>query len=572
MTSVSVLAIDLGTSGVAAARRDGTGTPALVELDGALQLPAVVAWEDEAPYCGSDALWKLHTHGGGLAAPRALFADMPDGTWPMGNSAVPVPLTDLLAALFEETLRCALFDGWLPDHVVLSHPAGWYVNGPQHRGLLRAAAAAGIPSPRTISESEAVASFVSTQVAQGEAIAVFDLGGGSCDIDLLERTATGYRHLAPPVCEPVGGDSIDAELLGTVLARIPVEAASALRAVWQELDDTEASAERPGPGRQRAWERCLYGVQQSVRAAKHQLSTHDSAPVRVPSPVSAVVELNRQDLEEAAAPLLATPIEALQHATAQAGLDDTAGVPCYVSGGATAMPLVTDLLRQTGTRLHVVHPLKGCVALGAACDPDQAASETPVHPFPPGAAAGRDGPSPRKLGKTDELGEADEVVEPRKSTGPWQAIQRVVRGLTAEQIRQVGASASDSAMRRVTRSLTPQHVRTPRVVADASSLAHVLDQVRTRLAQGQTGRADALARTLLAGLAATDHITSAEQVSRIPLPVLAELDSLYRAHTRAAMRYRDFAGAAWPRGLSDLGAGFTLRTLLAQRLRQEGLW
>ncbi|MBZ9644879.1 Hsp70 family protein [Streptomyces sp. PSKA30] len=574
MISASVLAIDLGTSGVAAARRDGNRAPELVELDGAFQLPAVVAWEDEAPYCGSDALWKLHTHGGGLAAPRTLFTDMPDGTWSMGNSATPVPLTGLLAALLEETVRCALADGWLPNHVVLSHPAGWYENGPQHRGLLRAAAAAGIPAPGTISESEAVARFVGREVVQGEVIAVFDLGGGSCDIDLLERTATGYRHLAPPVCEPVGGDSIDAELLGTVLARIPHESASALRAVWHDLDDTEAaaSADHPGPGGQRTWERCLYGVQQSVRAAKHQLSTEDSAPVRVPTPVSEVVELNRHDLEEAAAPLLAAPIEALQHATAQAGLDDTASLRCYVSGGATAMPLVTDLLRQTGMRLHAVHPLKGCVALGAACDSDQTASVAPSHPPGTGTGAGPGGPAPGKPEKTGEPDKTDEVAKQRELAGTEQAMRRATRGLTAELIRQAGAAGSDPVMRRVTRGLTPQHVRTPLAVTDVASLSHLLDQVRTRLAQGHTDRADALARTLLAGLATTDHITTAEQINRIPRPVLAELDSLYRAHTRAAMRHRDFASAAWPRGLSDLGAGFTVRTLLEQHLRQEGLW
>ena len=90
--------------------------------------------------------------------------------------------------------------GGPPEHVCVTYPANW---GPFKRDLLgQAIELAGLrgtaTSTRTEPEAAAIAYASRDRVAEGDRIAVYDLGGGTFDAAVLVREADGFRFAGPP--------------------------------------------------------------------------------------------------------------------------------------------------------------------------------------------------------------------------------------------------------------------------------------------------------------------------------------------------------------------------------------
>ncbi len=250
---------------------------------------------------------------------------------------------------------------------ILTHPADWEMAGPRCQTLLAGAARAGMREVELISEPEAVAWYLTDSLDAGETFAVFDLGGGTCDMAVLRRRERGFELLARPRAELIGGELADTLVLELVMERLADRDPAAANALHE--------AERVRAGGHLAsidadvllWQRCLGDTENGVRTAKARLSTLESTRLSLPPPAprGTKIDITRVDLEDRICPHLDRAADTLGALLEEAGLDP-ATTPVMLSGAASVMPIVKRRLQdRIGAPIRPVSPPKGAVALGA---------------------------------------------------------------------------------------------------------------------------------------------------------------------------------------------------------------
>src|SRR5215207_9096462 len=184
------LGIDIGTTFSAAAiHRDGRVDVAALETQ-RFTVPTVVASDGERLLFGSAAVART------VATPEAAareFKRRLGDPEPIMVGGRP-HLAEELVAAFARWVRdnVAAQCGGPPDQVAVTHPANWTAF---QRQLLKGALAEAALGPLVmIAEPEAAAiDFASVaQLAPGQLVLVYDLGGGTFDVSLLRREAVGF--------------------------------------------------------------------------------------------------------------------------------------------------------------------------------------------------------------------------------------------------------------------------------------------------------------------------------------------------------------------------------------------
>ncbi|HKE73688.1 MAG TPA: Hsp70 family protein, partial [Acidimicrobiales bacterium] len=233
---------------------------------------------------------------------------------------------------------------------------------------------------QTLTEPEAAAIWYASEerVAAGETIAVYDLGGGTFDAAVLQKTDTGFAVLGTPRgIERLGGVDIDAAIVSYVL-----------RAIGSDGSDLTSEPAITAARRLRA----------ECTAAKEALSSDTSASISVALPgLHADVRLTRAELEEMVRPLLQETVRSLEQVIRSAGLDRTNVDRVLLVGGASRMPIVSELVTDALARPSFVdaHP-KHVIALGAAiaAGATTAAAARTAAPPPPVPSQPDAGPAP----------------------------------------------------------------------------------------------------------------------------------------------------------------------------------
>ncbi|MFR9802752.1 Hsp70 family protein [Pseudonocardia sp. RS010] len=343
------LGVDLGTTFVAAAIGQGARVEMFTLGERSIVSPAVVyVRKDGAVVTGDPASLRA------VRCPdrvgREFKRRLGDPT-PVTLGGQPYGVTTLLAALLQDVVqRVVAHQGAEPDGVVLTHPANW---GPFRRGLFEEVAElAGLPGARMITEPEAAAAHYasSRRLADGEIVAVYDLGGGTFDATLLRRRANRIDILGMPEgIERLGGIDFDE----AILAHVKYSAAAA----FAELDmrDPQTTV-------------ALARLRQDCVAAKEALSVdvQTTIPVFLPNQ-HFEVDLTRADFEGMIRAPIESTISALTRTLASADVAPEQVSAVLLVGGSSRIPLVARMIGQELGRPTVVdaHP-KHSVALGAA--------------------------------------------------------------------------------------------------------------------------------------------------------------------------------------------------------------
>ncbi len=158
-----------------------------------------------------------------------------------------------------------------------------------------------------------------------ERVLVYDLGGGTFDVTLLEITSDKFRTLATDGDVRLGGKDFDQALVDHIAERFLAEHgldprgdACDLAQLWRDAQDV-----------------------------KHALSEHTKAStVCFHAGIRMKLDITRQDFLDLTAHLLQRTEETSTLVVQQAGLTWDQVDRVMVVGGATRMPMVTDMLRQ----------------------------------------------------------------------------------------------------------------------------------------------------------------------------------------------------------------------------------
>ncbi|SFB37537.1 Hsp70 protein [Amycolatopsis marina] len=331
-----ILSVDLGTSNTVAVLSAHGRPSRVVEVDGSATMPsAVFAEEDGTLMVGRDAERRARLDPTRFEPNPKRRVD--EQTLLLGDDVVPVTeaLAAVLRRVFEETSR--QLGGDHPDEVRLTHPAQW---GPVRRNvLLSAARLAGANGglslvPEPVAAAAHFASFPGKGLAQGQALAVYDLGAGTFDVAVvgaLGPERSGFAVLAEDGLPDLGGLDVDQALL----VHVGREVSHRDPQRWQRLLRPESTADR----------RTRRALQEDVRAAKEALSRHPQTEVPMPEPFADVL-VTRGELEALVRPAMLRSVELVSRTLRSAGVSPGNLGGIYLVGGSSRLPLVATMIAE----------------------------------------------------------------------------------------------------------------------------------------------------------------------------------------------------------------------------------
>jgi actin-like ATPase involved in cell morphogenesis len=328
-----VIAVDFGTSNTVAALGVDGGAPRLVTIDGSPLVPSSVFLTDEGTLAvGRDADRQARIDPSRYEPNPKRRID--DGFILLGAAALPVTMviSEVLKRVHGEVRRQLNGE---PDQVRLTHPARW---GQRRRDTLIAAAnEAGLGHdlvliPEPVAAATHFASTLGVGLNDGQALAVYDLGGGTFDIAVVARRGTDYEVVAEAGLPDLGGldfDNAITEHIGATHAA-EIDAAS-----WQRLlQPTDAASRRQA--------RVLAS---DVRDGKEALSRYPHVDIALPQPFPDV-HLTRSEFEDLIRPNLQRSVDLMARTIADAGFDPRQLAGVYLVGGSSRIPLVARLIQQ----------------------------------------------------------------------------------------------------------------------------------------------------------------------------------------------------------------------------------
>jgi molecular chaperone DnaK len=229
---------------------------------------------------------------------------------------------EVSAEILKEMKRIAEWRMETPIHkAVITVPA--YFHDAQRAATKRAGELAGLEVVRIINEPTAAAlAYGLDRLADRARVAVYDLGGGTFDVSILEIQDHVFQVLATHGDTRLGGDDLDALILKHVTGQLGI-------------------GEVSGAGRVRLIE--------EAERVKRALSSTDEAVFRVPfyeGHQSIELAISRLELETLAAPWIARTMRHCQQTMDDAGLKAEELNAVVLVGGSTRMPAVRQAVAE----------------------------------------------------------------------------------------------------------------------------------------------------------------------------------------------------------------------------------
>ena len=403
MTS-PVVGIDLGTTNtVVGVVRDGQAV-ALSDAEGNRLLPSVVSFHPngsvlvgheakarrriDAPntiYSVKRLIGRSWTSDEVAAARKRFAFEMKEGP---GNAALVLArgetytLPEISAFVLRKAKHVAEQALGQPvERAVITVPANF--NDLQRAATKVAGRVAGLEVLRILNEPTAAALAYGFGRGHDERIAVYDFGGGTLDITLLDLSGNVFEVLATAGNTFLGGDDID------------MAVANRMAEECLELHRFDPRSNRES----------FEQLRSAAEALKIRLSTHPTASIDidefVPAPGGRLLKfpfsMTQGEFEELASPIIEQTFEVCEDALATAGLDAHGFDQIMLVGGSTRIPLVRERVRSFFDKAPIGHINPDeVVAIGAAIQANALAGQRrrSLVPAPPGRLRHESAPPP----------------------------------------------------------------------------------------------------------------------------------------------------------------------------------
>jgi molecular chaperone DnaK len=368
-----VIGIDLGTTNSCVAIMEGSAPKVIENAEGARTTPSMVALaSDGERLVGQPAKRQAVTNPDNtlFAVKRLIGRNFNDpmvqkdvgmvsykitkasngDAWveARGDQYSPSQISAMILTKMKETAEAYL--GETVDQAVITVPA--YFNDAQRQATKDAGKIAGLEVLRIINEPTAAALAYGLDRQDGKTIAVYDLGGGTFDISILEIGDGVFEVKSTNGDTFLGGEDFDMRIIDWLASEFKKDQGIDLRGDKLALQRLKEGAEK----------------------AKIELSSAQSTDINLPfitadasGPKHLVKTLTRAKLESLVEDLVIKTLEPCRKALADAGLKAEQIDEVVLVGGQTRMPKVFDAVKSFFGR----EPHKGVnpdevVALGAA--------------------------------------------------------------------------------------------------------------------------------------------------------------------------------------------------------------
>jgi molecular chaperone DnaK len=289
-----------------------------------------------------------------------------------GQAYTPVDISAMILKELKANAELALGD--TVTHAVITVPA--YFEERQRKATAEAGEAAGLRIIEIIDEPTAAAiAFGAGKEGERHRVLVYDLGGGTFDISVIQMTKGQYSVLEIAGNNWLGGDDFDNQIIKRMIEWVKEEYSFDPSADKAFLAKAKIEAEKT---------KIALGAQQTVEISVPFMVNH---PTLGPSELD--MELTRAQFEQDIRPLIAETIELVKQVLSRQGLTTDDITEVLLVGGSTAVPLVQQEMYElfgAGRVKRHVNPME-CVALGAGI----LASSATLDPAD-GASGREDGP------------------------------------------------------------------------------------------------------------------------------------------------------------------------------------
>jgi molecular chaperone DnaK len=233
---------------------------------------------------------------------------------------------------------------------VITVPA--YFNDAQRQATKDAGEIAGLKVLRIINEPTAAALAYGFDKGADEKILVYDLGGGTFDVTVLDIANDTIEVLATNGDTHLGGADFDKKIIDHIIAEYKKETGI-------DLAGDKAAKQR---------------IKEAAEKAKHNLSSQSEEQINLPfitmldgQPQHLMMSLTRAKLEDICKPLVEQSMEPVKKCLADAKLDKGQINEIIMVGGMTRMPLVQKMVEDYfGKKPNLTVNPDEVVALGAA--------------------------------------------------------------------------------------------------------------------------------------------------------------------------------------------------------------
>jgi molecular chaperone DnaK len=257
-----------------------------------------------------------------------------------------------IAAFVLQKLKAAAEDylGEPVEDAIITVPA--YFNDPQRQATKDAGTIAGLKVSRIINEPTAAALAYGLRNTKGQFVAVFDLGGGTFDISILEMSDGLFQVRATGGDTFLGGEDFDQRVINWLIEEF-------LKETGIDLHQDRMALQR---------------LKEAAEKAKCELSSAMQAEIVLPfisadasGPKHLNTILTRQKYEALTDDLLERTIEPCKRCLSDAGMKPEQIDEVLLVGGQTRAPKVSEIVRRVFNKEanRAVNPDEG-VAMGAA--------------------------------------------------------------------------------------------------------------------------------------------------------------------------------------------------------------
>ncbi len=366
-----IIGIDLGTTNSVVAIMEGREPKVIVNEEGSRITPSVVAWDDKGEVLvGQIAKRQAVTNPENTvySSKRFIgrrFEEVQEETKRVpykvaratnGDSGFDVrgkllsPQEVAAKVLLKLKKAAEDYIGEKVTEAVITVPA--YFNDAQRQATKDAGRIAGLEVKRIVNEPTAAALAYGLDKKKDEIIAVYDFGGGTFDISILEVGDNVVQVMATNGDTHLGGDDVDNLIID-----------------WMISEFKKSNAIDLGKDKM-----ALQRLKEAAEKAKIELSSVQETGINLPfitvgpsGPVHLDMRMSRSKLEQMMAPLIERSMEPVKKALADAKKTPKDIQEVVLVGGSTRIPLV----QETVKRFFGKEPHKGVnpdevVAIGAA--------------------------------------------------------------------------------------------------------------------------------------------------------------------------------------------------------------
>ena len=345
-----IIGIDLGTTNSCVAVMEGREAKVIVNEEGARTTPSVVAWDDKGEILvGQIAKRQSVTNPENTiySSKRFIgrrFEEVTEETKRVPYKAVRATNGDTaievrgklvsppeVAAKILQKLKKAAEDylGEKVTEAVITVPA--YFNDAQRQATKDAGRIAGLDVKRIVNEPTAAALAYGMDKKKDEIIAVYDFGGGTFDISILEVGDNVVQVISTNGDTHLGGDDVDNLIIDWMIAE------------FKKSSGIDVSRDKMA----------LQRLKEAAEKAKIELSSMQETGINLPfitvgpgGPVHLDLRLSRSRLEQMMSPLVERSMEPVRKALQDAKKNASQINEVILVGGSTRIPLVKETVKR----------------------------------------------------------------------------------------------------------------------------------------------------------------------------------------------------------------------------------